>query len=761
MDFDPAPFNIAGAFVAWAIVVGILTVVALFLGLLASFSTAGAGGMKLFTNGLSGFVKDVFSISPRRVLALTRLTLKEALRRKALLVFVVFALLLMFGGWFLTDSNNRADLQVQVHITFMLTSISWLILIVVMFLSSWGIPEDIRIRSLHTVVTKPARRIEVVLGRILGFSSMAVLILIVMGVAGYIWIQRLVPENAKDQLTCRVPVYGQLFFLDRDGLPKKTGINVGDPWLYRSFVEGNTRQRAVWEFQNVTPDNVGEELKIESRFEAFRTIKGSDDSIEGGLEARYTLVRDVKENAFASFAASVNLRDVADNLRAGNFSTAASDLKTAAERVSDSPDDFKEIECLAISIAARYAAREIDRWGNDFDDLAAAFKKLESGAERAAGGMNRQAPREFGDLVLALEDLAEIIETKSDELVAATPRVEVPLEPFRVSEYHEGDDWNTYPRALTYEANNESVSRFLATTISDLNEKGSVVTDGAVPIEFAETLANEASVSALNAERVVDVLNEEIESGTLTVADGKLAVANDDLWITFFSKLAREDRLVSDDPAGWLLQADLFDDIAPDGRLRVEVSCLNDQMYLGMARADMFIRLPDRSFALGFAKALLNIGLMLSLVVVLAVTISCIVKGPVSFFFTLTFFTLGQFFHKLMLGIIAGVVKGGGLVESLILILQHRNPVTGIDATESTKSLVGAIDGAIITFLKAMSLVIPDFSVFTSGSAYIENGFDVPWSSSVLPSLATFFGFLIPCVLIGSALLKFRELEAK
>ena len=267
MDFDPAPFIINIAFRSWAVAVGILAAAGLLIGLLVSFSNAGGRGGSVFATGLSGFFRDVFSISPRRVLAIVRLTLKEALRRKALLVFVVFALLLMFGGWFLTDSNSRADMQVRVHITFMLTSISWLILIVVMFLSSWGIPEDIRIRSLHTVVTKPARRIEVVLGRILGFSSMAIVILFVMGIAGYIWIQRLVPDNAKAQLTCRVPVYGQLFFLDREGLPKKTGINVGDPWLYRSFVEGNSRQRAVWEFQDITPATVGEELKVESRFE--------------------------------------------------------------------------------------------------------------------------------------------------------------------------------------------------------------------------------------------------------------------------------------------------------------------------------------------------------------------------------------------------------------------------------------------------------------------------------------------------------------
>jgi hypothetical protein len=31
----------------------------------------------------------------------------------------------------------------------------------------------------------------------------------------------------------------------------------------------------------------------------------------------------------------------------------------------------------------------------------------------------------------------------------------------------------------------------------------------------------------------------------------------------------------------------------------------------------------------------------------------------------------------------------------------------------------------------------------------------------LLPSVVVFFGFLIPCILIAGALLKFRELEAK
>ena len=82
----------------------------------------------------------------------------------------MFAVLLMFAGWFLADANERPELQATVHITFLLTAIAWLILPAVIFLSCWALPEDIRIRSLHTVVTKPARRLEIVIGRMAGMG---------------------------------------------------------------------------------------------------------------------------------------------------------------------------------------------------------------------------------------------------------------------------------------------------------------------------------------------------------------------------------------------------------------------------------------------------------------------------------------------------------------------------------------------------------------------------------------------------------------
>lgn len=748
----------------WLQLVGVLLAIGLVLGLLLSLTSHGANGFNVFVGGVRSFFGELFSLSPKRIVALTSLTLKEATRRKALLVFVVFAVLLMFGGWFLTDSNERPELQFGVHVTFMLTVISWLILPIAIFLSCWGIPEDIRIRSLHTVVTKPARRMEVVIGRILGYSTMVGVVLLLMGVVGYIWIQRQLPatvttENGERALmTCRVPVYGRLFFLDREALPKETGLNVGDSWMYRSFVEGNSASRAVWYFNGVTEEAVGDELTVESRFEAFRTVKGTANSVMKGVEAQYTLVNDIRADAFSSLGIGATFRDIADAFKDGNFVLAADRLDTAAENLTTAPDGFPVTDCKMLGLACqRQVIRTMGFMGEDFADVTKAFEQLGTSAAAVEEG----DAASYEALAKSCVALASVVRERSEDLLEEMPRIEVPLDSFAVSEYHEGDNVDTIPRKLTYAGNNEAAARFITKTIEQLNEEGTLVSDSEISADLAATLQqDEIGIAESNAELIQELLESELSEGVLKVDGGKLSVADGRRWLTYVDQLVREERLVSLDAAGWVLTADLYDDLAPNGILRVEVSCLNDQMYLGMARPDLFIRLKDRPFWVGYTKALLTIGLMLSLVVVVGVTASCMVKGPVCFFLTLTLFVVGQYFHPFIDGLLQAE-KGSGMVESAILMVQHRNPSSGADISESRQRMVEAVDGSLTTFLGGISNIVPDFSVFSESATYIENGFDVPWASSVLPSLATFFGFLLPCILIGAACLKFRELEAK
>ncbi len=287
MSFDPQPLLLwfrhdpmkgleLGAFPIWLIIAGGLSLIVFLVSMLSVFVNHRGAGRKVFIGELSGCLSDLFSLSPRRIGALAKLTFLEAYRRKALSVFVVFALLFMFAGWFMGDTKEITGDQVKVYVSFVLRAISWLTLPVILVLCSFGIPEDIRLRSLHTVVTKPARRLEIVLGRVIGFSLIGTVVLLVMSSVGYIWIVRQIPTKERGLLTCRVPVYGALKFLDRGGVETDKGINTGDIWEFRSYIEGATAARAKWEFQNIDESALDAKgnLHLENQFVAFRSYKG-------------------------------------------------------------------------------------------------------------------------------------------------------------------------------------------------------------------------------------------------------------------------------------------------------------------------------------------------------------------------------------------------------------------------------------------------------------------------------------------------------
>ncbi|NQV28048.1 MAG: hypothetical protein HQ518_27165 [Rhodopirellula sp.] len=290
MSLQPADFDLFFGIGQWAAVFGSFIALFLVVAMVTSLPLYGlAGPGRVIAGALRGFA-EFSSPSPRRVYAIAMLTFKESIRKKALLVFVVFAVLFMFASWFMASPSDRPEMQVRNYVAFVFIAMNMLVLPVVLLLSCWGLPEDIRIRSLHTVVTKPVRRNEVVLGRMLGFASVGTMILVIMSTVGYIWIQRQVSDNV--ELFCRVPVYAVagpegVKFLDRNGNPG-TGVNVGDINATRSFIEGGTRATGIWTFPL---DEKADTLKLESRFEAFRTFKGN---MNRSLRVRYVIVNEAK-----------------------------------------------------------------------------------------------------------------------------------------------------------------------------------------------------------------------------------------------------------------------------------------------------------------------------------------------------------------------------------------------------------------------------------------------------------------------------------
>ena len=299
-----------------------------------------------------GATEDLPRFSLRRTVAVARVAVQEAIRNKVLIGFAVFLMLLLFAGLFLdVDNVNPA----RTYLSIVLTTTTYLVLLMSLFLSAFSLPNDIKNRTIYTVVTKPIRAGEIVLGRVFGFMAVGTVMLIAMCAISYVFVVRglshdhaveadsvqlstaptaaagvkdgrttavnhhhhtfQIPDGATEidtelaaghfhrvqvvqnngqttyqvsknqgDLIARAPVFGQLTMFDREGNVVDKGVNVGDEWLYRGFIEGgNNRSAAVWTFSNVTPERYPDEtaaLPLEMNIAVFRTYKGD---IERGV----------------------------------------------------------------------------------------------------------------------------------------------------------------------------------------------------------------------------------------------------------------------------------------------------------------------------------------------------------------------------------------------------------------------------------------------------------------------------------------------
>ncbi|GEM_PF-2705766 len=121
-----------------------------------------------------------FPITPTVCLALAGQTFQACIRRRVLLVLILFAGFVAASYW--VAPANFPQKRVELVIRASLMSAAFFSVIVVVFLSATTLPEDISRRTIYTVLTKPVGRLNYLLGRVLGFSAVAAVLLVVMGI---------------------------------------------------------------------------------------------------------------------------------------------------------------------------------------------------------------------------------------------------------------------------------------------------------------------------------------------------------------------------------------------------------------------------------------------------------------------------------------------------------------------------------------------------------------------------------------------------
>lgn len=130
---------------------------------------------------------DLLLISPRRVAALAWLGVKEAIRRRVIIVFVVFLGILLMAGWFLDPASNN---PAKLYLNFVMGTSDYLILLLMLLVTVFSLPNDIQKKTIYTVLTKPVRPSEIILGRILGFTVVGTVLTAGMGLISYAFVVR-------------------------------------------------------------------------------------------------------------------------------------------------------------------------------------------------------------------------------------------------------------------------------------------------------------------------------------------------------------------------------------------------------------------------------------------------------------------------------------------------------------------------------------------------------------------------------------------
>src|SRR5687768_8501351 len=134
-------------------------------------------------------LKDVLRFSIKRVWAISGVCFWESVRRRVLWI----APLAILGVIIVSQLQRPFDEQDAIRQTtkICLFATALVVAMTTIILACTNLPREIESRVIYTVVTKPTTRLEIVLGKVVGFARVSLAILLIMGLFsfGYLWLR--------------------------------------------------------------------------------------------------------------------------------------------------------------------------------------------------------------------------------------------------------------------------------------------------------------------------------------------------------------------------------------------------------------------------------------------------------------------------------------------------------------------------------------------------------------------------------------------
>ena len=229
----------------------------------------------------------------RSIWAVAINTIKQALRLKVAAVFLILLLVLLPVMGVSTTGDGTLKGRLQTFVSYGLSLTSLLLCLLTIIISIYSVTSDIEQRQIYTVITKPIRRFEFLLGKLLGVILLDVLLLSLFAAIIYT-ITIYTPEFFNAIETERIQAKNE-FFTARAALtipPVDVRKEVDD--IYKKLEISNelpenlsrneiiaelTRQQQlakraaavgqelIWEFDNVKPRGSNESLFIRFKYD--------------------------------------------------------------------------------------------------------------------------------------------------------------------------------------------------------------------------------------------------------------------------------------------------------------------------------------------------------------------------------------------------------------------------------------------------------------------------------------------------------------
>lgn len=333
-------------------------------------------------------IPEILAMRPRRLFAIAKQSVTEATRRMwaPWVVIVLFAVILAFTHWFLPASQQRPAELGRIYVGTLTLLCMLLLTVMVTVLAPLSLPQDIQMQTIYTVVSKPVRRLELILGRIVGYMTIVTLLTLVFGGISLLYLDRNIgrtidsivnksaqleetdPDQARvlseqaDQMrtrmSARLPVKGSLTFLDSRGTPQIKGIDVGQEQEFRSHIEGATEASATWTFGNSIPDPYDPKLRLNRPVPVDTLLKpGTIESIENEA-AKLQYVVNVGEQ-----------RSKAPNISAAENARIAADTTQAATRIQELRAESQKMQAEFDDLIAKAKQADADKKADAADDF--------------------------------------------------------------------------------------------------------------------------------------------------------------------------------------------------------------------------------------------------------------------------------------------------------------------------------------------------------------------------------------------------------